>query len=672
MQKRRMLAGWLLLAVVATLSCTAGPAEGAVTRNGWGFGIADKSDPANLDEMFTTLAPQTFRTQAHYDTTDHPYEIATLQARIARAKALGVQQIIVTVMQKTNEWSAPFTRPEPAEWLGRVTRLVEMFKDDVAGWGVANEPNAGLGWLSGPHSDGPGKLAGYYVGLRNLLQSTGWGFVIGPEFHDSLSADGRLKHDGMHRGDERSTVVHYVAHYLKVLGDVYQLEPDAAFGSYAGWHPYSGVKHKTALSTTDFASLVPSTIPIWVTEVGALWNDNPFDHTDQATWLVDGVSGLASHSRVERIYYYQMYPDRVAGSTWDSGLLNGDGTARPAWYAWCRAVRAADGIQACELDARTSALAQDGGGLLIATRGPDNGVWLRQRTAAGAWLDWFGIGGQIAGNPAITSWRSGHLDIYARRASDGALIHRYLIDGTWSEWERIGEWHISSDPVPVSWGEGHMDVYARGLDGALIHTWFGDSRWHPFESLGGSIKGAPAVVSWGYGRVDVFARGTDDALYHRWFDGTGWNGWEHLGGSMAGEPAAISWQPGHNDVYFRGTDGGLHHRWYGGGTWNALERIGDWSILSDPVLLSWGAGHTDVYARGSDGSLVHTYFADSRWHPFESLGGWIQRSIGVASTSPGSTAEVFARGAGNGVYMKRFSASAWGQWEGLSPIGYSP
>ena len=75
------------------------------------------------------------------------------------------------------------------------------------------------------------------------------------------------------------------------------------------------------------------------------------------------------------------------------------------------------------------------------------------------------------------------------RGADSALWHRWY-DGTWSGWESLAGL-LTSAPAVASWASGRLDVFARGTDGALWHKWY-DGNWSGWESLGGTLLSAQA------------------------------------------------------------------------------------------------------------------------------------------------------------------------------------
>src|SRR5205823_10682657 len=92
-------------------------------------------------------------------------------------------------------------------------------------------------------------------------------------------------------------------------------------------------------------------------------------------------------------------------------------------------------------------------------------------------------------------------------------------------WDLIGG-SLTSAPAVSSWGTNRLDVFARGQDLALYHTYStnGGTTWIYWERLGASMTSDPAAVSApGSNRIDVFARGNDNAVYRRTYDTV--NGW---------------------------------------------------------------------------------------------------------------------------------------------------
>ncbi len=335
--KRMTLAVSLAVIALVLAGINPRPAHANPTRNGWGFGIADDARADRLVQVlsgsgFRQLDIKVFRFQVPYDAADYPSLMAQAHEKIEAARNAGVQSIMVTFGHKDGEEEAPYTRPSQAQWYRTVSVFVDTFKDRVNMWGVANEPNAGRGWLRGAHTDGPCLLARYYEVLYNLLAFYQWpGSLVSPEWQDDVDDNGNPLKESDHDGS-RTTVQHYIDHYTACGG---------GFGQIIGWHPYGGVKHRNTASTDDLLAHTPGGLPVFLTEVGSLIrkNDSCEDaitttqQDDQVRWLVDTLANR--HSRIQRVYYYHQRPP--GGCTWDSGLEDSAGNFRPSWWTYCRA-----------------------------------------------------------------------------------------------------------------------------------------------------------------------------------------------------------------------------------------------------------------------------------------------------------------------------------------------
>ena len=277
-------------------------------------------------------------------------------------------------------------------------------------------------------------------------------------------------------------------------------------------------------------------------------------------------------------------------------------------------------------------------------------AWLRQPTTVtvetGSWHDWETLGGVLTSGPAVSSWASGRLDIFARGGGDNELWHKWFSNG-FSDWESL-DGDLTSDPTAVSWADGRIDVFARGTDNALIHKWYSNG-WNDWENLGGVLTSGPTVASWASGRLDIFARGTDNALVHKWFS-NGFSDWESLGGDLTSDPTAVSWADGRIDVFARGTDNALIHKWYSNG-WNDWENLGG-VLTSGPDGRSWASGRLDIFARGTDNALVHKWFSNG-FSDWENLGGDLTSDPTAVSWADGRI-DVFARGTDNALIHKWF------------------
>ncbi|MEV4316753.1 S8 family serine peptidase [Actinocrispum sp. NPDC049592] len=251
------------------------------------------------------------------------------------------------------------------------------------------------------------------------------------------------------------------------------------------------------------------------------------------------------------------------------------------------------------------------------------------------WYGWDSPDGNLTSAPAVTSWGSNRLDVFAKGANN-VLYHR-AYDGSWSEWESLGD-GLASSPAAVAWGPGRFDLFARGYDNALYHKAF-DGAWHDWESLGGGMQYAPAVASWAPGRLDVFVTGTDGALYHKPYDGQ-WRDWARLGGTLTAGPSAVSWGIDRIDIVGRGTDNALYHTGWNAG-WFGWQSLGG-ALNTAPAIASWGFNRLDIFAADTNNNLHHKAY-DGIWHDWDWQGGYLTSDPSAVSWGP-NRIDIFNRG----------------------------
>lgn len=328
-----------LLAVLTLIALGLLAAQSSRARaplDGTGFGISDSDDYVDqaMGYGFAALGPSTFRFIVPYNAVQDPALMERTAERIRLARTAGVREIVVSFGARGGDsGETGFYRPSVDEWISFVRLFMDRFDAEVDVWGPANEPNAGVGWLAGAHSDGPRKLAGYYRALEAEVRIRGSNDkLLSPEFHDEYASDlpDHRETRALHGpGDPRSSLRHYLDHYLEARG---------GFGDYIGWHPYSGVRRMSLASTEDLIAATPGGPPIWISEVGAVVSAPRLGiqiglnaQDAQVRFIVDRLSQLP---RVARVSYWHMI-NLTPG--WDSALLDSDGTPRAAWYTWCAA-----------------------------------------------------------------------------------------------------------------------------------------------------------------------------------------------------------------------------------------------------------------------------------------------------------------------------------------------
>jgi hypothetical protein len=328
----RLMLGAVLAAVLAVLLIAATPALGAASRDGWGFAIADDDwewdDPGqlpSLEDGFADLEPQAFRFQMIWNAADLPWHMERARGLIARARAQGVEQIVVTFKKSVGQDVDPVygSRPTADGYAEHISEVVRQLGGDVDVWGPANEPNRGEAWL--PGVTGAQLLAGYYAELQEAVAT--WdpsAEITSPDFVDRT---------------DLGTIANYVDAYEAAGG---------GWGDHVAWHPYWGLHAETTQTTLDVIGLAPPGADVWITEVGAFGrspggiDESEEAQNDNVWWL---ATTLAELPQVARIHYYHMRgsPD----SAWDTGLLDVDGSTRLAWHTWCAMARG-DAHPACQ------------------------------------------------------------------------------------------------------------------------------------------------------------------------------------------------------------------------------------------------------------------------------------------------------------------------------------
>jgi len=316
--------GALLLGLLMALVVAAPPAAAAPPRDGWGFAIADDDwewdNPGylpSLEDGFAALQPKAFRFQMIWNAADLPWHMDRARAIVARARAQGVEQIVVTFKKSVGPDVDPVygSQPTAAGYAEHVGEIVRQLAGDVDVWGPANEPNRGETWL--PGVPGAQRLAEYYAALQGVVET--WdptAEITSPDFVDRT---------------DLGTIGAYVNAYENAGG---------GWGDHVAWHPYWGTHNETTQTTLDLIGLAPPGADVWITEVGAFGRDqrdieaSETSQNDTVWWL---ATTLAELPQIGRIHYYHMRGNPQA--SWDTGLMNVDASPRLAWHTWCAMAR---------------------------------------------------------------------------------------------------------------------------------------------------------------------------------------------------------------------------------------------------------------------------------------------------------------------------------------------
>jgi hypothetical protein len=300
-----------LLKVIAPLVCVgvlaAVPAAaGAVT-----VGISDQTTTMFSSPLFTGIHIQQARLLVSWNVAvDKRYrsELKNDAAWIKAAQADGVQPLIDF---QADPGSAGNYVPSLSVYTAAVKAFIKQFPT-VTQYIPWNEPD----WNYRSLSRNPGLAAAYFNALHQAC--SGCSIIAGD-----------LYLDAGHLGS-------WIKAYKKGL-----------HSTPAAWalHPYNDIQgHSTAQIQTMMRF---TTGPIWLTEISGVvrrghWHGGLLTQTlaKQATDESFLFSLPSRFPRIARIYHYQWLGEVATKNTgWDSGLLNPNGTPRPAYYVVANAAK---------------------------------------------------------------------------------------------------------------------------------------------------------------------------------------------------------------------------------------------------------------------------------------------------------------------------------------------
>ena len=236
-----------------------------------------------------------------------------------------------------------------------------------------------------------------------------------------------------------------------------------------------------------------------------------------------------------------------------------------------------------------------------------------------SWSNWRteAIGITVAGAPAVTSWKEGHLDVFVRSA-DNRLFHRAYENELWQgqNWVDLSDGHkIEVSPGAVSWGPNRIDLFAV-WDKQVHHRFYLNGVWNPWaENLGGVTNDAPAAAAWKPDRVDVLVHTTDNFMARRFWDSTNvWRNWENIGGvsqNLMSAPAAVATGSNRIDCFGRNPANHLIHASYQEAKQENWMELDGLSIKDAPAAVSGvtaDRGRVDVLVRSADDLLKHRVY----------------------------------------------------------------
>jgi hypothetical protein len=311
----------VLAAVAAVLvALLALPAIGsAQSRTNVVVGIGDQRASVFTDPNYRALGLKRTRYFIRWDAIRNPDALAQADAYVAAARAAGVK---VLMHISTNNLAPRAARlPTVAQYRRDVGALVRRYKPQgVTEWGTWNEANH----VTQPTFRSARRAAQYYIAMRSFCRGC---TIVGLDVLDQRST--------------RSPSIdfrNYIRAWFRAAGRSGRLL------TVVGLHNYSEVNRRLTRNTRDLIDAVRRynrRAKFWYTETGGLAefaSAFPCDVNRQAN-RTQYMFDLAKRFRsdVRRLYSYNYYGTDCS-TRFDAGLVSANGTPRPAYTVFQRAV----------------------------------------------------------------------------------------------------------------------------------------------------------------------------------------------------------------------------------------------------------------------------------------------------------------------------------------------
>jgi hypothetical protein len=276
-------------------------------------GIGDQSPTMFANTDYQSLHLKLTRYFVEWNAMTDPAELAKADLFVASAKQRGVK-VLMHISTADIKGASP-KLPSVSAYRKYVGQLIRRYKPyGVTDWGAWNEANH----KTQPTSKNPKRAAQFFSTMRKLCTGC---TVVALDVLDQ-------------RGVEK-----YIASFLKAAGK------DAARIKVVGIHNYSEVNRKLKKGTNNY----PGTLRViqavqkvnrkakfWYTETGGLTRQgNDFPCSDsRAADRTQYMFTLAKRYQryIQRLYTYNWSPSEdCESSVFDGGLINPDGSTRPAF-----------------------------------------------------------------------------------------------------------------------------------------------------------------------------------------------------------------------------------------------------------------------------------------------------------------------------------------------------
>lgn len=331
-----------LLAVVALLALLPTPGNAGVPAQFYGVSptLATLS-PADLERMAgggTDMVRVSVRWNRAQRTENGPYDWRATDWIFEHAARNGIQ-VLPVIQTGTPSWIAPLPTTPPiysdnpdaaSQWRDFVRAVAERYGDGGSFWAerpelvplpvgvyeIWNEMNGPPYWTGGPVS------AADYARLLTLADAG----------IDAVDPEARLMVGGL----RPRTAVSY-------LDDLYDVAGVRDHFELVGLHPYAKTAYESMSVTRNVRALMDARgdtdTGIWLTEVG--WSTSGSGgvvttlqgQADRTESLLTRIGRQRLELRIGRVLLYSYEDDPAAPCGWcpGAGLIEADGTAKPAW-----------------------------------------------------------------------------------------------------------------------------------------------------------------------------------------------------------------------------------------------------------------------------------------------------------------------------------------------------
>ena len=299
----------LLLPILGLMAI---PSAASAAKVNVAVGVGDQSPRMFEDANWKSLGLKKTRYFVEWNTATNPTELAKADAFVTAARGAGVKVLMHISTQNIGSTSPKL--PSVSEYKTSVGALVRHFKPlGVTEWGAWNEANH----KSQPTARNPKRAAQFYTTLKSLC--TGCKIVA----LDVLDQAG---------------VERYIASWMKAAGKA------GRSAKIIGVHNYSQVNRR--ITEKNASNRYPGVARIlkairksnrvaklWLTETGGLasfgraFKCDTARQANRTKYMFDLVKKYDKN--IERLYSYNWFGNGC-NALFDGGLVNANGTARPA------------------------------------------------------------------------------------------------------------------------------------------------------------------------------------------------------------------------------------------------------------------------------------------------------------------------------------------------------